>query len=196
VVLKERAKEHRVKIFIGTSVESMESLADCVIVKGTSADGSVFTATSKYIVSADGVNGMLQKAAGFDFERTSVETNIMVTGELSLNADITIPAIIRNEKAVEIAVPLIKEHNQIRLAAWMASRPNIPVSTPFFLEEINGTLEAASGMDWKCYNFQMLYRFTNAAGTVTNYPKDRVFLGGAAHYHLPASGQGLNLGLQ
>jgi len=31
-------------------------------------------------------------------------------------------------------------------------------------------------MDWKCYDFEMLYR---------NYPKDRVFLGGAAHYHLP-----------
>jgi len=116
VVLKERAEEHCVKIVAGTSVESMESLADYVVVGGTSADGSVFTASSKYLVSADGVEDIVQKAAGFDFERISVKTNIMVTGELSLNADIRIPVIIKNEKGIIIAVLLINEHKQIRLA--------------------------------------------------------------------------------
>ncbi|ATZ57416.1 hypothetical protein BCIN_14g05580 [Botrytis cinerea B05.10] len=196
-ILKQRAEKLGVNFIIGTVVESLEPSATSVTVKGTSVDGTSFMVTSKYLVGADGVHSMVQRAAGFDFEKSSIGTNTMITGEVSLGAEVCIPYVVKNDKGVVIAAPLDKARERVRIGAWVASRPNIPASTPLGLEEFNQTLEEASGIDWKCYNPEMLYRFTNATGIVKNYRKGRIFLvGDAAHHHLPAGGQGLNLGLQ
>ncbi|HEV7962704.1 MAG TPA: FAD-dependent monooxygenase [Actinoplanes sp.] len=64
-------------------------------------------------------------------------------------------------------------------------------------EEVAGTLRSFYGDEYKLLEVRYASRFSDASRQAEKYRVGRVFLAGdAAHIHLPAGGQGLNLGVQ
>ncbi|CZR65567.1 probable 2-polyprenyl-6-methoxyphenol hydroxylase and related FAD-dependent oxidoreductases [Phialocephala subalpina] len=200
-IFLERAKELGVDIVLGIRVESVEPSTTSVTIYGTSSspDGgarSSFKARGKYLVGADGVRSTIRKATGFEFPGTPA-THTGLTGEATLGVPMPYPYIAKNEAGLVIAVQLNIPSGRARLNVFTPARANVPDSTPVTLEDFNEALQEVTGVDYKLSNPCMLGRFNNEARCVDTYRKGRIFLAGdAGHQHLPAGGQGLNVGIQ
>ncbi|KAE8366458.1 FAD binding domain-containing protein [Aspergillus caelatus] len=196
MVLFQRAVELGVQILKGVHVDSVGDLGPSVVVKGAYSDNRLFTATGKYLVGADGVRSTIRRLAKIEFTGNP-PVNTVMSGEATLGAAMPNPYIVHNEHGLVIAADLKVPSGRTRLNVFASDRGTLPESVEVTLEEMNHSLQKITGVDYDLSNPCMLKRFSNEQRLATRYRQGRIFLvGDACHKHLPAGGQGLNVGLQ
>lgn len=202
-ILLRRALELGAVVQLGAKVKSLDQSADEVTLRGslskdTNGDSieEDFTVRGKYVVGCDGWRSSVRELAKFNWEQRDA-THVMWSAEATPGVDMGPFNITKNDAGILIMCKMDVPSGRSRIACWTPSRNDLDATEPFTLEEFNQALTEITGRDNKLGNPKGLARFTNMSGYVTEYRKGRVFLGGdAAHRHLPAGGQGMNLGIQ
>jgi 2-polyprenyl-6-methoxyphenol hydroxylase-like FAD-dependent oxidoreductase len=199
-IFLERARKLGVEIVLGTAIESMEVSENSATVFGTTKMGDKevpFQATGKYVVGADGWKSSVRKAAGIAFPGTEA-THSGMTGEARIAEPMPNPFIVHNGNGLVISADLGIPSGRHRLGVFTTSRAKVNEDVPVDLADFNEAYREVTGVDYKMTDPCMIRRFHNEARCAETYRKDgRVLLvGDAGHQHLPAGGQGLNLGLQ
>ena len=163
---------------------------------------------ASYLVGADGGSSIVRKLAGISFPGTDA-TSWGVVGDITLSkipdelASLNRPAVdiygkLKANARFVMLIPLGKS-GRFR-CAWLdpdpASKPEhslVPVTREEYQEVL---LERYDG-DVEIDELIWAGRYTNANRQAEPYRAGRVLLAGdAAHIHLPASSQGMGLGLQ
>ncbi|KAE8394160.1 FAD binding domain-containing protein [Aspergillus alliaceus] len=200
MIFLRRAEELGVVIVKGVRVQSIETTDHSVTVGGThttqQAENQFFTATGKYLVGADGVRSTIRELADIGFPG-SPPVNTVMSGEATLGVPMANPYLVHNEHGLLIAADLHVPSGRARLNIFARSKATVPESVPVTLEEMNEAIRQVTRVDYKLSNPCMLKRFSNEQRLATRYQSGRIFIvGDACHKHLPAGGQGLNVGLQ
>ncbi|MFE5562936.1 monooxygenase [Streptomyces sp. NPDC056544] len=192
-LLAERAQELGVRTDRGHSVTGLRQNADGVTAEVRGPDGDLRLVRAAYLVGCDGGRSSVRRAAGIDFPGTD-ETLTGVLGDFAtVGADPAALATARD--AGVLAVPL--DDGLTRFVYIDPERMRTPARVPVTLEEFRTGLARICGSDFGVDRPRWLSRFGNATRLAATYRRARVLLAGdAAHVHFPASGQGLNTGLQ
>ncbi|KNG89234.1 monooxygenase [Aspergillus nomiae NRRL 13137] len=196
MILFQRAVELGAVIIQGVQVDSVNQSGPAVMVKGAYTDNRPFIASAKYLVGADGVRSTIRRLADIEFTGNA-PVNTVMSGEATLGAAMPNPYIVHNEHGLVIAADLKVPSGRTRLNVFASDRGTVPESVEVTLDEMNQSLHKITGVDYNLSNPCMLKRFSNEQRLATRYRQGRVFIvGDACHKHLPAGGQGLNVGLQ
>ena len=163
---------------------------------------------ASYLIGADGGSSIVRKLAGISFPGTDA-TSWGVVGDITLSkipdelASLNRPAVdifgkLKANARFVMLIPLGKS-GRFR-CAWLdpdpASKPEHSL-VPVTLEEYQEVLLERYDGDVEIDELIWAGRYTNANRQAEPYRAGRVLLAGdAAHIHLPASGQGMGLGLQ
>lgn len=155
--------------------------------------------TADYLVAADGAHSAVRRALGVPFPGRAARMRMAV-------ADITLarkPSGLADEWAPPefggggfgYLLPL--GDGVYRVLFGGEEQQALDRTVPVTAAEVQRALEAVHGGDVAVAAVRWGSRFSDASRQVERYRHGRVLLAGdAAHIHLPAGGQGLNLGLQ
>lgn len=168
-----------------------------VRISGT-RDGSQFELRARYLVGCDGARSLVRQQVGIQFPGLPA-TKTMLLGDVLLAAPPKGPVLMQSsaEGGVMI-VPLapLGQH-RYRIVLIDKQRMGTPQSEPVTLDELRESTRRVAGDDFGMCEPSWLSRFTDETRLATHYRQGRVFLAGdAAHTHLPAGGQGMNVGMQ
>ncbi|TDQ00291.1 FAD-dependent monooxygenase [Labedaea rhizosphaerae] len=151
-------------------------------------DGSPVRA--RYLVGCDGGRSTVRKRAGVPFPGRDGRVSGVVADVVLADGptgDWTLPALGTGPMTV---LPLGDGAHRVLIAG---AEQQVPRDTPITDDEVRRGLGEAHEL----VSVRWASRFTDATRLVERYREGRVlFAGDAAHIHLPAGGQGLNLGLQ
>ncbi|ANY68354.1 hypothetical protein BBD42_19150 [Paenibacillus sp. BIHB 4019] len=193
-LLEERAKVLGVAIFRETEVKSIRQHDEGVEVTAIGAEGE-YRLTAEYAVGADGGGSLVRKQLGIAF----LGTDATFTGMLG---DVKLPDLEPGKTVSQfteqggIMIVPVTEHIY-RVIVFDNERMAIAKDEPVTLDELKSSMLRVYGQDFGIREAQWLSRFGNATRQAEHFSKNRVFLAGdAAHIHLPAGGQGMNVGLQ
>ena len=160
------------------------------------------TRQAAYVVGADGAHSTVRHAAGIAFPGSlptmvNFVADVMVTepveraryfwrADAGLAAVVPLPGDVYRVFGVEAGdTGLTGEQVRLRQAE------------PLTLKELRTALDRICGRDFGVHSPSWLSRASNSSRYAQRYRDGRVLLvGDAAHVHLPAGGQGLNVGLQ
>ncbi|KUL31157.1 FAD-dependent monooxygenase [Streptomyces regalis] len=147
-----------------------------------------------YLVGCDGGRSTVRRLGGFNFPGQDATVELLL-------ADISGPAISprftgeRSPAGIVLAAPLGPDVNRIVIRLHGA-RPQHRTE-PVGFAEVAVAWKQLTGEDISGATAQWVSSFTDAARLVDTYRRGRVLLAGdAAHIHLPAGGQGMNVSLQ
>lgn len=194
-LLEERARELGVHLHRGFTVD--ETWQDDA---GVHATGTVdlrrFTVNGAYLVGCDGARSAVRRQAGIAFDGVDASTTTIL-GDVRLRAPLPAPALMKaNQEGVLMIVPL-SDGVHHRLIVLDARRRHLPVTEPVTLEELADGARRIAGYDYLPAQPRWLSRFSDETRHAAQYRQGRIFLAGdAAHIHMPAGGQGMNVGMQ
>ncbi|ELX11112.1 aromatic compound monooxygenase YhjG [Janthinobacterium sp. HH01] len=194
-LLEERARELGVHLHRGATVD--ETWQDDA---GVHASGTVdlqrFIVNGAYLVGCDGARSAVRRQAGIAFDGVDASTTTIL-GDVQLRAPLPAPALMKtNQEGVLMIVPL-SDGVHHRLIVLDARRRHLPVTEPVTLEELADGARRIAGCDYLPSQPRWLSRFSDETRHAAQYRQGRIFLAGdAAHIHMPAGGQGMNVGMQ
>ena len=182
----------------GIGVRGLEQREDHVRV--SLSDGT--TRTAAYLVGADGAHSTVRQAAGFGFPGTDPD-EIGYLGDVLFDEPPAKP-VYGFRVGVGSAVVMNLGNGVHRVFGTEAGDTGLtPVrarqrqAERLDIEEVRRMLIAVHGTDFGMRDSIWLTRSGNSTRHADTYRRGRVLLAGdAAHVHLPAGGQGLNVGLQ
>jgi 2-polyprenyl-6-methoxyphenol hydroxylase-like FAD-dependent oxidoreductase len=155
--------------------------------------------TARYLVAADGAHSAVRRALGVPFPGRAARMRMAV-------ADVVLarrpPGLADDWAPPEFGgggfgylLPLGDGVHRVLFGG--EEQQSLDRSEPVTAAEVQRALEAAHGDGVEVGEVRWGSRFSDASRQVERYRHGRVlFAGDAAHIHLPAGGQGLNLGLQ
>ncbi|WP_224370744.1 FAD-dependent oxidoreductase [Hyalangium versicolor] len=194
-LLEERARELGVDIRRGHVVTGLQQDSERVELEGT-CDSGTFRVRARYVVGADGARSAVRALAGIPFPGTDSTMSLML-GDVVLAEPPSQPAISRVNQDGCLMVAPVGDGLHHRIVAVDPERTAVPQSEPVRLEELAHAARKVIGTDFGMCRPFWLSRFGNETRQATTYRQGRVFLAGdAAHIHMPAGGQGLNVGVQ
>jgi 2-polyprenyl-6-methoxyphenol hydroxylase-like FAD-dependent oxidoreductase len=193
-LLEAWALELGVDVRRNTTVELIVETDDGVSVMGQQS-GTSLDLSGSYVVGADGARSLVRQHAGIAFDGLPATKTAML-GDVRLSAPPSTPVLsMVNAAGGLMVVPL--GGGVHRVIVIDTDRVDVPTTTPVTLEELSNSTRRAAGQDFGMHAPQWLSRFSNETRLATAYRKDRILLvGDAAHIHLPAGGQGMNVGIQ
>lgn len=174
----------------GVWVTGMERGAAC----GTGA-GMPFRLEARYLVGADGARSLVRRQAGIAFDGLPATRTAML-GDVLLRTPPAGRALsLGNPAGGLMVVPLGGE--LYRVIVVDARDIAVPVEVPVTLDGLAAATRRVAGDDFGMHEAQWLSRFSNQTCLAQSYRQGRILLAGdAAHIHLPAGGQGMNVGMQ
>ncbi|WP_338552190.1 monooxygenase [Paenibacillus sp. KS-LC4] len=193
-LLEERARGLGVAIIRETEVKSIRQHDEGVEVTALGAEGE-YRLTAAYVVGADGGGSLVRKQMDIAFLGTDATFTCML-GDVKL-PELEAGGIVSHftEQGGIMIVPVTKQIH--RVIVFDSERMAIAKDEPVTLGELKSSMLRVYGQDFGIREAQWLSRFGNATRQAEHFRKNRVFLAGdAAHIHLPAGGQGMNVGLQ
>ena len=194
-LLTERAVELGAEIRRGCELVGLSQDEQGVTVE--LADGTLLR--SRYLVGCDGGRSAVRKLLGVGFPGEPAKFE-MLLGEMEVTDQPETLAAVTAEvrKATGHvrfgAAPLGDGVYRIIVPAENLAQGKAPAPT---FEEFKQRLREFAGTDFGAHSPRWLSRFGDASRQAERYRAGRALLAGdAAHIHLPAGGQGLNLGVQ
>jgi 2-polyprenyl-6-methoxyphenol hydroxylase-like FAD-dependent oxidoreductase len=194
-LLEERAQELGVRLHRGALAEEVWQDEHTACVSGRIGEER-FEAVARFVVGADGGRSLVRREAGIDFIGHDASVT-SILGDVRLGAELPVPALMKaNDEGVLFIVPL-GDGVHHRLIVIDARRCHTPMSEPVTLEELADGAARIAGTDYLPSQPQWLSRFSDETRHASHYRKGRILLAGdAAHIHMPAGGQGMNVGIQ
>lgn len=194
-LLEQRALELGVRLHRGVLAEEVWQDEHQACVSGRMGDQR-FEAVAQFVVGADGGRSLVRRQAGIDFIGHDASIT-SILGDVRLGAELPAPALMKvNAEGVLMVVPL-GDGVHHRLIVIDARRCHTPMSEPVTLEELADGAARIAGTDYLPSRPQWLSRFSDETRHAATYRKGRILLAGdAAHIHMPAGGQGMNVGIQ
>lgn len=206
---------HQVGIPQARTAETIEAAVADVVYRGSTLRGLTRTdeqviahldgrddMRGRWLVAADGGRSTVRKTLGTPFDGRDGRVSMVV-------ADITISSgaefiptgfsSVRDVyESVARGVPMISLGDGVyRLLLAGNRQQRAEKDEPVTADEVRESLTVGYGDAVTLGELRFASRFSDANRQVRHYRDDRVFYAGdAAHIHLPAGGQGLNLGMQ
>ncbi|MEU1217125.1 FAD-dependent monooxygenase [Streptomyces sp. NPDC005791] len=146
-----------------------------------------------YLVGCDGGRSTVRKLAGFDFPGTDATVELLLADVSGCDIRPRFTGD-RTEAGIVLSAPLGEDVSRVVVCEYgVPGRRTEPVS----FEEVAAAWMRLTGEDISRGTPRWASSFTDAARLVTTYRRGRVLLAGdAAHVHLPAGGQGMNVSIQ
>jgi 2-polyprenyl-6-methoxyphenol hydroxylase-like FAD-dependent oxidoreductase len=183
----------------------------CALTELTADDGGATVVASDgtrlraaYLVGCDGAHSRVRAATGVAFPGRSGRYG-MVASDITLSG----PDLAGLPHRLEHFSQAVRAHGEqqallspLRDGVWRflfggPDQQGVPRDVPVTETEIAKALQIACGDGLRLTGVRHASRFSDASRQVERYRLGRVLLAGdAAHIHLPAGGQGINLGIQ
>ncbi|WP_035201349.1 FAD-dependent monooxygenase [Agrobacterium tumefaciens] len=193
-IIEEFALELGVEILRGAVADKVVSGHDGVIVSG--ANERPFELHGRYTVGADGARSLVRTQAGIEFEGHSGSGSWFL-GDVVLESPPETPLLSAfNEHGCVLMAPL-GDGIHYRIVVNEAEDRGRARQDSATLEELCQATVRVAGSDFGAHSPLWLSRFNNETRLAKTYRSGNIFLAGdAAHIHLPAGGQGMNVGIQ
>ncbi|MGI6856002.1 FAD-dependent oxidoreductase [Mesorhizobium sp. 1B3] len=194
-MLEERARELGVHIMRGWTAMGLDDAGANMVVHAEGKEGRIRLSAS-YVVGADGARSFVRRETGIGFEGYPA-TQTLVLGDVVLGEPLPKPVISSvNSQGCAMVAPL-GDGVHHRIVLLDPDRSGVPQNEPLTLDELSASARKILGSDFGATDAIWLSRFTDETRLARTYRKGRVLLAGdAAHIHMPAGGQGMNVGIQ
>jgi 2-polyprenyl-6-methoxyphenol hydroxylase-like FAD-dependent oxidoreductase len=192
-LLEDVAAELGTPVRWAAEVTGMRQDADGVEVT-VEGPGGTETLSACYLVGCDGGRSTVRKLMGVGFPGTDAAT-VNLLADVELDEPPSRPMRLERHEAGLITVFQLKP-GWYRIVATQRER-QAGAGDPVTFEELRASVERIAGTDFGMHSPRWLSYFTDATRQAESLRVGRVFLAGdAAHIHLPAGGQGINMGMQ
>jgi 3-(3-hydroxy-phenyl)propionate hydroxylase len=192
-ILEKMAEELGVSVRWSGEVTGVCDTGDGVEVTVEGLHGTE-TVTGSYLVGCDGGRSVVRELMGVGFPGTDA-TMMCLIGDVELDDPPQWPMFLQRRELGSITAVQFRPgwYRICTSERKPADAPNGPVT----LEELRASTLRVAGTDFGMHDPTWLSRFGDAIRQADRYRVGRVFLAGdAAHVHLPAGGQGMNMGIQ
>jgi 2-polyprenyl-6-methoxyphenol hydroxylase-like FAD-dependent oxidoreductase len=192
-VLEDVAAELDVPVRWSTEVTGVRQDSDVVEVSVEGRAGAE-TVSGSYLVGCDGGRSKIRKLTRVGFPGTDA-TMMCLIGDVELDEPPQRPLFLdRRESGMITAIQFRPGwYRVVTVERERSAGPNDPVT----IEELRASAERVAGTDFGMHSPRWLSHFSDAIRQADRYRVGRVLLAGdAAHIHLPAGGQGMNMGMQ
>jgi len=164
-------------------------------VRGTSPSGD-FALAARYLVGTDGARSIVRDAAEIEFPGYEGDSTFIL-GDVVLGAPLPAPVIsMVNPNGCMMIAPL-GDGKHHRIVLLDPDNRGVSKTSELTLDELATSAAKIAGADFAPSAPIWLSRFNNETRLATAYRSGPYFLAGdAAHIHMPAGGQGMNVGIQ
>jgi 2-polyprenyl-6-methoxyphenol hydroxylase-like FAD-dependent oxidoreductase len=192
-LLEEIAAELGAPVRWSTEVTAARQVGDGVEVTVEGSDGAE-TLRGSYLVGCDGGRSAVRKLTGVGFPGTDA-TMACLIGDVELDEPPQRPLFLdRRESGVITAIQF--RPGWYRVVTTERER-SVGANDPVTIDELRASAVRVAGTDYGMRSPRWLSHFNDAIRQADRYRVGRVLLAGdAAHIHLPAGGQGMNMGMQ
>ncbi|WP_430336065.1 FAD-dependent monooxygenase [Rhodococcus sp. ACT016] len=192
-VLESVAADLGASVRWSTEVTGLRQDAGGVEVTVHGPDG-VETVRGSHLVGCDGGRSIVRKLTGVGFPGTDA-TMVCLIGDVELDEPPQHQMFLDRREAGLITVVQFRP-GWYRVVTSERER-SAAAGDPVTLAELQASTRRIAGTDFGMHSASWLSHFNDAIRQVDRYRSGRVFLAGdAAHIHVPAGGQGMNMGMQ
>jgi 2-polyprenyl-6-methoxyphenol hydroxylase-like FAD-dependent oxidoreductase len=192
-ILEDIAAELGVPVRWSTNVTGLRQVGDGVEVAVEGPDGTE-TLFGSYLVGCDGGRSTVRKLVGVGFPGTD-PTMVALIGDVELDEPPQRPMFLDRRQCGLITAIQFRP-GWYRVVTTERNRTAGP-DDPVTIEELRASAVRVAGTDFGMHSARWLSYFNDSVRQAEYYRLGRVLLAGdAAHIHLPAGGQGMNMGIQ
>ncbi|MGN2638145.1 FAD-dependent monooxygenase [Nocardia takedensis] len=192
-VLRTRAQRLGAKLLRGYTVSEIRETADGLETVAAGPDGTIVV-RSRYVVGCDGAHSKVRAIASLDYPLTPPTVQMLL-------ADVEHAGLPNNQfgkktaNGMVMSGPLDERIDRLIVCDFDAK----PLERGVRVEErhLQDAYRNVTGDELPSGKVRWASYFNDASGMAPSFRKDRIFLAGdAAHTHLPAGGQGMNVSIQ
>jgi 2-polyprenyl-6-methoxyphenol hydroxylase-like FAD-dependent oxidoreductase len=193
-ILENWALQSGVKIIRGAELIDLKQDTTKVTITYKENDQEV-SLTAAYAIGCDGVNSKVRELAKIPTTKIKYEKSLM-HGDVKLNKPPVERVFAKTSfRGMVAVIPLLDDI--YRVLALDQEKMHVPIEEAITLDEFTSSVTALANKDFEISSALWLSRFRCQQNHAHYYRDQRILLAGdAAHTHLPAGGQGLQISIQ